>query len=70
MGFLFVFDLPLAQIAGQFKQPALNFGLDESEIVINVHVVVTSTQNGDNSETDEKCEKANSISLAVLRRFL
>ena len=68
MSFLFVLDLPLTQAAGQFEEPALYLGLSKSEVVVYVHVVVASCQNGHYSQSCEQAEKSNGLSLAVLLR--
>ena len=51
-----VFNLPLFQIANEFEEPTLNLGLAESEIDVDVLIVVASSQEWDQPQ-DRKEEK-------------
>ena len=56
LGLLWVFNLPLFKIADEFEEPALNLGLAESEIDVDVLIVVASSQEWDQPH-DRKEEK-------------
>lgn len=64
--FFLIFNLPLTKVTCQIEKPALDLGLDKSEIVVNMHVIVAPTQNGDNSESCKEDEQADSVCVAVI----
>ena len=65
LSFFLVFDLPLTQATRQLEQPTLDLCLAESKVVVDMHVVVATTENGQDPQHYESNEKSDSVCLSV-----